>query len=174
MPDRKTILVTYDSGYGSTAEVAGQIEKSLCEADLLVDLQPVDNIKNLEQYSAVIIGSPIRYDRWMPAAKSFVLNHQQQLSKIPVAYFFCCMTLARRTAETEQKAQHYAEMLANLAPQVNPISIGQFSGVLDLTKMSLPLHLLFMIFSKISGIKPGDYRNWKEIRKWAKAIAEHL
>ena len=54
MPDRKTILVTYDSGYGSTAEVAGQIEKSLCEADLLVDLQPVDNIKNLEQYSAVI------------------------------------------------------------------------------------------------------------------------
>lgn len=174
MSNRKNILITYASGFGSTAEVAEQIGKNLAEQGLQVKVLLPSKIENLDQFDAVIIGSPIRYDRWMPEARSFVMNNQEQLSKLPVAYFFCCLALAKQNGDTEIKGQQYADKLTRLSPLVKPISIGRFAGVLDFRKMSLPMRLVFKLFSMIVGIKEGDYRDWNDIRQWSKSVAEKL
>ena len=174
MSNMKNILITYASGFGSTAEVAHNIGKYLTEAGCLVEVLSPDEINNLNQYDVVIVGSPIRYDRWMPEARAFVIDNQEQLSKLPTAYFFCCLTLAIRTDDTEKKARQYAEKLNNLSPLVKPMSIGRFAGVLDLKKMPFFMRVVFKIFSVVIGIKDGDYRDWNEIHQWCKDIATKL
>ena len=169
--NKKNILITYTSGYGSTAEVATNIGKHLSEEGFLVSILSPADVENITQYDAIIVGSPIQYDRWMPEVRSFVIDNQEHLSKVPVAYFFCCLTFAIRIDSTEKKARQYADKLYDLSQCVKPISIGRFAGVLDLKKMSFLMHVFFKIFSMIIGVKEDDYRDWNEIRQWSKDVA---
>lgn len=170
----KRILIIYASRYGSTAEIAEKIGNYIAEEGPEVEVLSYMEITDLHQYDAIIVGSPIRYEGWMPAAKAFVLDNLEYLNKIPVAYFFSCLALAIRTEGTERKAAQYAEKLRVLSPQVKPIDIGRFSGVLEFSKMSLPLRIIFRIFGMIIGLKEGDYRDWDEIRRWSKNISSKL
>ena len=165
------ILVTYASAYGSTAEVAHKIGKYFTEQGSVVEVLRSTEITNISQYDVVVVGSPIRYEHWMPEARAFVIKNQEHLSKVHVAYFFCCLALAIRTEDTESKARQYADKLYALSSQVRPLSIGCFAGVLDYSKMPLPLRYIFKIFSAIIGLKEGDYREWREIQQWTKDVA---
>lgn len=174
MLNGKKILIVYSSGYGSTAEMAKKIGNTIAKEGAEVAVLSSVEVTDLDQYDAVIVGSPIRYDRWMPAAKAFVIDNQEYLNKIPVAYFFSCLVLAIRNEDTERKGRQYAEKLQAISSQVKPIDIGRFSGVLDFSKMPLPLRIIFKIFGAIIGLKEGDYRDWDEIRRWSKSIATKL
>lgn len=48
-----TILVTYASRNGATREIAEKIGAALRQANLAVDVLPVDGVHNLEPYRAV-------------------------------------------------------------------------------------------------------------------------
>jgi len=168
---RPKILVTYASGYGSTAEVAQEIAKCLSETGATATIHQLPFVENLDQFDAVIIGSPIRYDRWMPDARNFVITNQELLSNLPIAFFFNCLTLVRLTDETKRKANQYADKLFALSPQVKPISVGQFAGVLDYSKMPFFLSLVFKIFGSIMGLPEGDYRDWSAIHRWTQDVA---
>ena len=164
------ILVAYASGYGTTGKVAEIIGQTFCEGGATVDIKWINNIKDLKAYDAVIIGSAIQFDRWMPEARQFVTNHQKALSKLPVAFFFTCLTLSRQTKETEQQASTYANKLYALYTQGKPISVGRFAGVLDYSKISLIARPIFKILYSIIGVKEGDYRDWRMIKTWAKVV----
>lgn len=164
----RKILVAYASQFGTTREVAEAIGDVLCQNGIEVETKWVKDVKSLTEYDAVIIGSAIQYDKWMPEAAEFVRLNQQQLSQLPVAYFFTCLTLSKRTEKTERQALAYADKLIALVPQVRPISVGRFAGVLNYSKMSLLFQLMFRIISLITGVREGDYRDWEAIRSWAK------
>jgi len=113
------ILVTYASQYGTTGEVAEAIGEVLCENGNTVETKWVKNVKDVTGYDAVIVGSPIQYDKWMPEATDFVRMHQNTLSKLPVAYFFTCLTLAHQSEKAERQAETYADKLYALAPKLS-------------------------------------------------------
>jgi len=62
------ILVTYASRTGSTAGVTKAIGKTLSENGLTVDVLPVQDVKDLESYRAVVAGSAIQAAKWLPEA----------------------------------------------------------------------------------------------------------
>ena len=166
----RKILVAYASQFGTTGEVAEAIGKILCQAGATVETKWVKNVKDIKNYDAIIIGSAIQYDRWMPEATEFVAANQNILSKLPVAYFFTCLVLSKQTEKTEHKAMVYSDKLYALAPQVRPLSVGRFAGVLDYSKMSFFFRLIFKVISSITGVPEGDYRDWDTIRSWAKSV----
>lgn len=53
------ILVAYASRAGSTSEVAEVIGQELCSAGAQVDIRPINEVKNIESYQAVVVGSAI-------------------------------------------------------------------------------------------------------------------
>jgi menaquinone-dependent protoporphyrinogen oxidase len=166
----RKILVIYASEFGTTGEIAKAIGEVLCQEGNTVETKWVKDVKDIHNYNAFIIGSAIQYDRWMPEATQFVRANQKILSKLPVAFFFTCLVLSKQTERAEHKATTYSDKLYSLVPHVKPVSVGRFAGVLDYSKMSFFFRLIAWGIYGIFRVREGDYRDWDEIRSWAKGI----
>jgi len=167
------ILIAYASECGTTAEIAVAIGDALCENGNSVETLWIKNVKDISKYDAVIIGSAILYEKWMPEARKFVENNQDTLKNMPVAYFITCMALSSKEDAARQQAIEYSDKISDLAPQVKPVSVGQFAGVLDYSKISFFKRVLTKAAMARHKVKEGDYRDWDAIRSWAKSIDFH-
>jgi menaquinone-dependent protoporphyrinogen oxidase len=164
------ILVVYDSKFGSTAEIAEFIGKHLPTSNQIIDIKPIDEVQNLSPYNNVIIGSAIQYNKWLPAARDFIVIHENELSIKNVSFFLVCLTLARDNEKSSKEADTYAKEIESLVPNVKVQHFGKFAGVLDYSKMSFAQRILAKGIFLILGIKEGDYRDWNEIENWTKRL----
>lgn len=176
MNKKSKILVAYASMYGTTAEVAKKIAETIQKEspNTVIELKQVNEIKNLNDYSSVVLGAPIRFDRWMSDARMFVKNHKETLRNIPVAFFFTCMTLSQKSEGAQRGGKAYADGLYKLDPEIKPVSVKGFAGAVDYNKISFFLRNILKIALFIKGAKPGDYRDWEEIKKWTIGLKEVL
>jgi menaquinone-dependent protoporphyrinogen oxidase len=165
------VLVAYDSRLGSTAEVAAFVGSVLAEKGASVEVARIDSIGDIGQYHSVVVGSAIRYDRWLPEAKAFVEANHVALSRVPVSMFFTCLALANGSAKGERKAAGYAEQMRQLLPEAPAPQIGGFAGVLDPSRGPWWTRVLLRVLSRVAGIAPGDYRDWDAIRLWADGLS---
>jgi len=167
------ILVTYASRAGSTAGVAEAIGKTLSESGAQVDVLPMQEVKDLTPYRAVVAGSAIQNKQWLPEAMQFIQAHQSELAQKPFAAFLVCMTLAMRNGETYRP--FVAEFLARVRALVRPVSEGYFSGKLDIRKVPSFSDRLKFRLSVLFGVwAEGDHRDWNAIRLWAESLAPLL
>lgn len=157
------ILVTYASRCGSTGTIAEAMAGVLCETGATVDVSLVEHVQDLGPYQAVIVGSAIRRSRWLPEAVSFVKKHQDQLSKLPTAYFVACLTMKDDTPANHATVLAYLDPVRKDAPQITPVAIGLFPGVVDFSKVSF-MHQAVL---EAKGVTEGDYRNLPAVRTWA-------
>jgi menaquinone-dependent protoporphyrinogen oxidase len=167
---KNKVLIVYASRAGSTGEVAKAVGQTLSEAGASVDIRSVADENDLSNYEAVIVGSAIRMGRWLPEAVDFVKKHRDELSRVPAAYFVVCSTMQDDTPENRKKTLAYLDPVHKAAPNIKPVDIGLFAGVIDFSKLS------FMDKSmlKVRGASEGDFRNWAAIKKWATDIAPML
>ena len=163
------ILVTYATCTGSTAGVAEAIGRSLSEGGAQVDVLPMQAVKDLASYQAVVAGSAIQNKQWLPEAMQFIQAHQAELKRKPFAAFLVCMTLAMRRGEKYRP--FVAEFMAPVRALVQPVSEGLFAGALDISKVpsagdrfKFRLSVLFGVWSE------GDHRDWNAIRAWAESL----
>ncbi|MFC1975371.1 flavodoxin domain-containing protein [Chloroflexota bacterium] len=167
------VLVTYASQFGSTGEVAAAIAQTLCGSGIATDVRQVPQVNDLSSYRAVIVGAPVHSSEWMPEAVDFVSANQDLLSKLPVAYFLTCMTLAVTDRPSElQKIDNVLEKVQRDIPAVIPVGKGLFAGALDYGKMSFMYRMMYDMFSPDN--TTGDFRDWTAIRAWANIIGSKL
>lgn len=163
------MLVTFASRTGSTEEVAAAVSKILADKDCDVDLSPVQRVKNLTPYRAVIIGSAIQNRQWLPEAIGFIQKHRNELSQKPFAMFSLCMTLAMR--DGEKYRPQVSEWLHPVRNLVSPVSDGIFAGVLDINKIPALSDRLKFRLSVVFGVwSEGDHRDWQAINAWANEL----
>jgi menaquinone-dependent protoporphyrinogen oxidase len=162
----KKILIAYASMHGSTGRVAEAIAKDLCAAGASVDVRLVGDIKDISPYRAVIVGSAIRSEEWLPEAKEFVVHNRAILKNIPTVYFLTCLTLAKASEETKRKAQSFLNPVMEAVPEVKPVCIGLFAGVLDYSKYTTTIKAVMKYKMWTKGVEEGDYRNWQAIHAW--------
>lgn len=164
------ILVTFASRAGSTAGVAEAIGETLTASGLQVDVCPMQQVKDLSPYQAVVAGSAIQDKAWLPEAIEFMESHRGQLSQKPVAVFLVCMTLAMKNQQWVEQA-HVGDWLSPVRAIVTPVSEGLFAGSLNLDKVpdrwarfGFRLSIWFGLWAK------GDHRDWGAIRAWAAGL----
>jgi menaquinone-dependent protoporphyrinogen oxidase len=164
------ILVTYASRAGSTRGVAEAIGKTLAEHGALVDVLPMQQVKDLAPYQAVVAGSAIQSKQWLPEAMQFMREHQSALAGKPFAAFLVCMTLAMRNGEKYRPS--VADFLAPVRAIVRPVSEGHFAGALDISKIPSFSKRLNFRLSVLFGVwTEGDHRDWNAIRAWAEQLS---
>lgn len=191
------ILVAYATTSGSTVEVAKTIVDSLEQDGTSVDLKNIEDVKDLSSYGAAIVGAPMILG-WHRDIVNFIVENQNALKQIPVAYFTTQLHLTK-LPETELNGipifldpklakspsnpdkMNMSEKQGTPAscvgpalektPQVKPVSVGFFGGKLNYgTLKFLPKMFVKLI---IRGVE-GDYRNWDAIRVWVKEIHPKL
>ena len=168
-----SILVTYATRTGSTKGVAEAIAKTITENGLSVDLLPMQDVKDLTTYQALIVGSAIQNRQWLPEAMQFLQAHRSTLAQKRVATFTLCMTLAMKNGKKYRP--DIMEWLSPVRRAVNPVSEGLFAGILDISKipsfsdrLKFRLSVLFGVWSE------GDHRDWDAIQVWAKDLPQKL
>jgi menaquinone-dependent protoporphyrinogen oxidase len=163
------ILVTYASRSGSTLEIAKAISNTLKEGGADVDVMPMQAVKDLAPYQAVVAGSAIRGAKWLPEAVQFIRTHQSTLRHKPFAMFTVCITLAMSNSEQYRAA--VAGWTAPVRAIVRPLSEGLFAGMLDFNKLPLNWDTLKLRATVAMGIFPrGDHRDWNAVNAWAESL----
>ena len=72
------ILVTYATKNGSTTDVAQAIASRLREHGCSVEIQPVNDVRDLKEYGFLVAGAPIYSGRWLNGAHRIL----KQVSKL--------------------------------------------------------------------------------------------
>ncbi len=156
-------LVAYDSKCGTTGEIAVRMGEVIAQSGAAVDVLKVQNVSDLSQYRAVIVGSAVHGGKWLSGAMEFVAYNQETLCTVPVAYFLACYTMRDPTSENRRLAMEYMQPTLEAAPSVEPVATGLFAGVVDYSRLSF----LTSKILQVRGVKEGDFRDWGAIMAWA-------
>jgi menaquinone-dependent protoporphyrinogen oxidase len=167
------VLVAYASKYGSTQEVAEAIAATLRESGLVVDLEPMREVKALEEYTAVVLGAPLYMLHLHKDARGFLSKHREALTGLPVAIF----ALGPFHDEEEEWKEAREQLDKELAkfPWLTPIAIEIFGGKFDPAKLRFPDNLLAILpASPLRKMPASDIRDWTAIHAWASNLATQL
>jgi menaquinone-dependent protoporphyrinogen oxidase len=159
----KSILLTYASRYGSTQEVAETIAATLQEVGFEVDVRPMQDVKTLDTYDAVVLGAAIYNAKWHPDAHKFLSQHQKDLSQWPVAIFALGPLTTDDAALLRSRRQLDKDL--DKYPWLKPVAVEMFTGKMDPAKLGF----FERLFSTAS-----DRRDWKAIRAWANGLPAQL
>lgn len=161
----KKILITYGTAAGSTAEVAQAVAEEMEQGDVQVDVQPVETVKDISGYDAVVVGTAVRVFKIIKKTRRFLNKHRKALSKVPVAYFLLCLTMEKETPENIRQAKEYAKPMLAIK---EPVSLGLFGGVIDHDRLT------DLIGKSMKSIPEQDHRDWDKIRAWARETLPKL
>ena len=187
------ILVTYATMAGSTAEVAQAVGEEIRKSGAQVDVRPLEEVKDLQGYEAVVVGAPMIMG-WHRGAQRFLKKHREAFQKVPLAVF----VLAMRLTKTEEMSagevpvtvdeklprppekpgslnfkERYASLPNYLKPilqavrPAKPVSIGVFGGRMEYGRLKWWAVLFAMLVVQAPA---GEKRNWTAIREWAREV----
>lgn len=155
------MLVAYASKHGSTAEIAEAVADELRKAGLAVDCAPAGDVRSLEGFDAVVIGSAVYMRRWRGAAKHFLRRHRNALAAMPFWVF--SSGPVGDPAEDDPKWLEPPRLMER-AEELGVREHVVFGGRLS------PEHRM----ARTMPPEFRDRRDWDEIRAWAGRIAASL
>jgi menaquinone-dependent protoporphyrinogen oxidase len=165
-----TVLVAYATAHGSTRDIAERIATRLRDEMIDVRCLPVTDVENPSHYQAVVLGSAIHDQAWLPEARRFVHRNGERLADLPLWLFSVGMPGALPRWMRTWAMKEGPRVVAEFGGVVRPRGSRLFSGVA--TRQQFPL--LSRLIMKAMGARFGDYRDWSDIDAWAGAIADEL
>ena len=158
------VLVTAATKYGATAEIAQAIAEVLGEHGLEAAVLPPEQVKGVDGYDAVVVGSAVYAGHWLKPARELVERHSGALAGRPVWLF------SSGPVGDPPKPEEDPVDVADLLAAPTPASIGMFAGKLVRKQLSFPERAIVSALR----VPEGDFRDWTEIRQWAAGIADAM
>jgi menaquinone-dependent protoporphyrinogen oxidase len=155
------ILVTAASRHDATAEIATAIAAVLRGRGHQVEEMAPDNVHDVSQYDAVVIGSAVYVGRWLEAARSLVARFATHLAERPV-WLFSSGPLGDPPKPAEDPD------VSALIEATRAVEHRVFTGKLDKSSLG-PVE---RTVARAVRAPEGDYRDWDAINEWAENIAE--
>jgi menaquinone-dependent protoporphyrinogen oxidase len=165
----KNVLVTYASRSGSTTEIAEKIAEVLRSKGENVTIGPVAGVKDLNPYSAVVLGSAVYMGHWMREAVEFLEHHEAALATRPVWIFSTGPTGPGDPVE-RLHGWRFPEAQQPIADRIKPQDTVLFHGKIDIQDLNFGEKIMI----RALGAPTGDFRDWNAITGWAEGIARVL
>lgn len=192
----KKVLITYVTHSGTTRDVANAIAEEITKTGFETEVRELNEVSLPGEYSAVVLGAPMIMG-WHRAALKFLKQNKPELARLPLAVFVTAMSLGTEpkpdapgivihmdaklaVAPRNPKALSLKEGYTSVRNYTRPIlaaapaslkAIGLFGGRLDYYRLKL-LEVLFVML--VVGAKPGEKRDWADMRAWAAALPSQL
>lgn len=164
-----SILIAYATKYGATAEIAQRIGEVLKQAGLTAEVLPADQVKDVANYRAVVLGSAVYAGSWRKEAADLLTGRERQLLERPV-WLFSSGPTGEGDPSQIMKGWRFPEALQPVADRIQPRDIVFFHGFINMKKLNMAEKLI------VKGIKApiGDFRDWRAVTAWAESIASAL
>jgi menaquinone-dependent protoporphyrinogen oxidase len=179
----KSVLIVFTSRFGSTDEIAHEIADVLEKRTIqttVINLRDGMKYPSLEDYDGIIVGSGIKMGRWTKESYNFLKRNQISLNSKILGVFVNSGEAANPKNYTEVQRK-YLVRITNLTG-VKANMMEAFGGVFDFSSSSSYSFLEKKIVRRLAksiegGIivdddKTNDFRDWKNIRKWAKDFSQ--
>lgn len=157
-------LVTYASKRGSTAEIAEAIAETFREGEIETECLPVDQVKTLDPYDLVVIGSAVYTGRWRGDAKRFLRRHREELARKRF-WVFSSGPVGDPDTPVSPRWLEPPKIIA-LAEQLGAQGHVVFGGRVP----AQPRGALEQSMVRNTPEQFRDRRDWNEIRHWAERI----
>jgi menaquinone-dependent protoporphyrinogen oxidase len=163
------VLVSAASRHGATAEIAQAIGQALSERGLSVVVIPPGDVRSLDGYDAVIIGSAVYMGHWLDPAKDLVNRFHETLTGRPV-WLFSSGAVGKPSSRLARSMDQDPTDLSGMLEATHARDHRRFAGKLDRRVLSIPQRASLLVFRGLN----GDFRDWADIRRWAEGIARQL
>ena len=164
------VLVTYASKYGATKEIAEKIGEVFHQAGLQADVIPVDGVRDLNTYGAIVLGSALYIGKWQKEAVAFLNSNEKTLAERPV-WLFSIGPTGVGDPITLVEGVLIPPALQPVTDRIHPRDIVVFHGHINPEKMNFIEKWAIKSVVK----KPfGDYRDWKAIASWSSRVADSI
>ncbi|TFH10103.1 MAG: nitric oxide synthase [Candidatus Thorarchaeota archaeon] len=171
------VLICYGTRYGSAGEVSEHVAETLRNRGATADVIDLKKgkVTNLDTYDLIVVGSGIQMGKWTKEPLKFLKKNREILSRKKVALFVSCMSAAK--PETcNQARRDYLDNIAAEFPDVTPISMGLFGGMIDSSRGNIMTKAIMQALAK-SFVEEGeevperiDLRDWDQITLWAENL----
>jgi menaquinone-dependent protoporphyrinogen oxidase len=152
------VLIIYASRYGSVEQVARYIAAILREEGAACDVVAARDAADLEGYDLIVLGAGLYMGRPHRDARHFLRDHHAALVHQPFAVFG--LGPLSNEPEEKDKVRPQLEHVLERYPELDPVEVAIFGGVIDHEKLSFPFNHM----------PEGDHRDWDEIRSFALSL----
>jgi menaquinone-dependent protoporphyrinogen oxidase len=162
-----TVLVAYASKRGSTAEIAETVAATLRREGLKVCLERCEEVRSLEPYDAVILGSAVYMKRWRGDARDFLKKHRKTLKQMP---FWVFSSGPVGDPAKDDPDWNEPPTIAEKVEEMGGRDHAVFGGCLPSEPKG------FMEKAMVQGV-PNQYRDrrdWTQIRNWSRQVSADL
>lgn len=166
---RAHVLVCYATKYGSTRGVAERITSRLSQHAINAELMRCEDVGPTAGFDAVVLGSPVLNQRWLPEAEAFVQLHQHGLASQPV-WLFSVASFGESKPLIGPMMRREPRDIETLRNATNARDYRVFAGVVERDMWPLAARIFYYAL----GGHLGDNRRWPEIDAWADRIAGAL
>ena len=163
------VLVCVASRHGATAEIGQAISIALSGQGYAVTMLPPDQVRSVEDYHAVVLGSAVYTGHWLGPAKDLASRCRDALACRPVWLF--------SSGPVGDPSGRLAQGMAQVPVEIPRIRVAlhardhrMFAGKLDRKKLNPAQRLSLLVLRGLD----GDFRDWAEIQDWAESIADQL
>lgn len=172
------VLVAYATRHGATAGIAERVAAALTDAGLPAEARPVQEVRDVEPYDAVVLGGAAYMFHWLKPAVTFARRHRKQLAARPV-WLFSSGPLGSDLVDKEgrnvletTRPKEFDELETLLRPRGEQVFFGAFDP--DAAPVGLAERFVHHMPAARQALPAGDFRDWPAIEAWAAQIAAEL
>lgn len=156
------VLVTAATRYGATGEIAQAIGEVLTERGWDAVVVPPDQVKGIDGFDVVVLGSAVYAGHWLKPAKALVERSRDALAARPVWLF------SSGPIGDPPKPEEDPVDVADIMQATRAREHRVFAGKLVRKQLSFPDRAIAAALR----VPEGDFRDWGEVKAWAAAIAD--
>ena len=167
----KKSLITYSTVDGQTKEICKRI--SNLSNNTFVEVLPISEVKNIDQYETIVIGASIRYGKYRKEVFEFIDNNIKQIENKDNA-FFSVNVVARKEEKSSPETNPYVIKFLNNINWV-PKKIGVFAGKIDypsykfFDKYAIKF-IMWITNGPTDTSKTFEFTDWKKVEEFTKDL----
>ncbi len=158
------VLLAVSSRHGATAEIGRTIGEELAAQGLELLVHPIGTTAPPGDFDAAVLGSSVYAGHWERDIKDFIEHHGPTLADKPIWLF------SSGPIGDPPKPEEVPVDVDRILEITKAREHVVFAGKLDKSKLSFGEKAIVMAFRA----PEGDFRDWDQIRAWAKGIAGAL
>ena len=167
----KKSLITYSTVDGQTKEICKRI--SNLSNNTFVEVLPISEVKNIDQYETIVIGASIRYGKYRKEVFKFIDNNIKQIENKDNA-FFSVNVVARKEEKSSPETNPYVIKFLNKINWV-PKKIGVFAGKIDypsykfFDKYAIKF-IMWITNGPTDTSKTFEFTDWKKVEEFTRDL----